>query len=116
MRIKSTLSSFSILLLSLFIALQAPLQVAGQVDEKDKAQKEAEKRQELERKTLALLDETVAAAWGFKLPENRSFILTNAADLLWTRDEKHARNLFWEALNNLNLPTNRALNEPNAKE
>ncbi len=116
MRIKSTLSSFSILLLSLFIVLQAPLQVAGQVDEKEKAQKELEKRQELERRTLALLDETVAGAWGFKLPENRSFILTNAADLLWTRDEKRARNMFWEALNSLNLPASSAPEDSTAKD
>ena len=116
MRIKSTLSSFSILLLSLFIALPTQLSVVAQVDEKEKAQKELEKRQELERKTLALLDETVAAAWGFKLPENRSLVLTNAADLLWTRDEKRARNMFWEALNSLNLPTGPALEDATAKD
>ena len=111
MRIKSTLSSLSILLLLFFIVLSTPVQVVGQVDEKEKAQKELEKRQELERKTLALLDETVAAAWGVRLPENRSFILTNAADLLWTRDEKRARNMFWEALNSLNLPASPAPEE-----
>ena len=74
------------------------------------------KRRELERRTLALLDETVAGAWGFKLPENRSFILTNAADLLWTRDEKRARNMFWEALNSLNLPATPALEDSTAKD
>jgi hypothetical protein len=116
MRIKSTLSSLSILLLSFFIALPTPLHVVGQVDEKEKGQKELEKRQELERKTLALLDETVAAAWGFKLPENRSYVLTNAADLLWTRDEKRARNMFWEALNSLNLPASPALEDSTAKD
>ena len=116
MRIKSTLSSFSILLLSFFIAPPTPMRVVGQVDEKERAQKELEKRQELERRTLALLDETVAGAWGFKLPENRSFILTNAADLLWTRDEKRARNMFWEALNSLNLPASPALEDSTAKD
>src|SRR5216684_2240372 len=116
MRIKSTLSSFSILLLSFFIALPTPLHVVGQVDEKEKAQKELEKRQELERKTLALLDETVAGAWGVKLPENRSFVLTNAAELLWTRDEKRARNMFWEALNSLNLTTTPAPEDSTAKD
>src|SRR5882672_5885802 len=116
MRIKSTLSGFSILLLSFFIALPTPLCVVGQVDEKEKAQKELEKRQELERKTLALLDETVANAWGFKLPENRSLVLTSAADLLWTRDEKRARNMLWEALNSLNLPATPAPEESTAKD
>lgn len=116
MRIKSTLASSSILLLAFLIALPIPVRVVGQVDEKEKAQKELEKRQELERKTLALLDETVAAAWGFKLPENRSFILTNAADLLWTRDEKRARNLFWEALNSLGLTTTPVPEDSTAKD
>jgi len=61
MRIRPALLSFSILLLSSFsIALLIPSPVIAQVDENEKAQKEAEKRQELERKTLALLDEIVA--------------------------------------------------------
>jgi hypothetical protein len=116
MRIKFTVSSLSILLLSFFIGLPGQLSVVAQVDEKEKAQKELEKRQELERKTLALLDETISAAWGFKLPENRSLVLTNAAELLWTRDEKRARNMFWEALNSLNLPTSPALEDSTAKD
>src|SRR5713101_2287593 len=105
MRIKSPLSGFSILLLSFFITLLTPLYVAAQVDEKDKAQKEAEKRQELERKTLGLLDEIVAGAWSLKLPENRSFVLAAAADSIWLHDEKRARNLFWDALNSLGPTT-----------
>ena len=67
--------------------------------------KEAEQRQELEKKTLALLNEIASAAWGLKLPENRLFIMASAADLLWTFDEKRARNLFWEALNSINSIT-----------
>ena len=45
-------------------------------------QKELEQRQELEKKTLALLNEIASAAWGLKLQENRFFVMTNAADLL----------------------------------
>lgn len=87
------------------MGLAAAPKVSAQVDEKEKAQKELEKRQQLKRNTLALLDEVVAGAWGLKLPENRSFVLATAADLWWTHDEKRARALFWEALNTLNLPT-----------
>jgi len=87
MRIQSPHSEFSILFLLLFcLALLAPSNVAAQVDEKEKAQKELERRQELERKTLGLLDEIVAAAWSLKLPENRSFVMASAAELLWPRD------------------------------
>ena len=72
---------------------------AQTTDEKKK--KEAEQRLELEKKTLALLNEIASAAYGLKLPENRIFILTSAADLMWTSDEKRARNLYWDALNSI---------------
>jgi hypothetical protein len=117
MRIKSPHSSFSILLLLLFcFALLTPSYVAAQVDEKEKAQKELERRQELERKTLGLVDEIVAAAWGLKLPENRSFVLASAAELLWPRDEKRARNLYWEAFNNLGQPDGPALDDSTTRD
>lgn len=115
MRTKSRFSSLIMLLLLLFIGLSAAPNVSAQVDEKEKARKELERRQQLERNTLALLDEIVAGAWSLKLPENRSFVLATAADLWWTHDEKRARALFWEALNTLNLPT-AALDDAAAKD
>lgn len=66
------------------------------------AEKELEQRQELEKKTFALLNEIASAAWGLKLPENRVFIMASAADLLWPSDEKRARALYWDALNSIN--------------
>jgi hypothetical protein len=117
MKSKSPHSGFSILFLLLFcLALLAPSYVAAQVDEKEKAQKELERRQELERKTLGLVDEIVAAAWSLKLPENRSFVLASAAELLWPRDEKRARNLYWEAFNSLGLPNDPALDDSKARD
>src|SRR5947209_7565124 len=115
MRFKSTLSLILILLLLILLAGR-PAQVAAQVDEKEKAEKELAKRQELEKKTLGLLDEIVGAAWSLKLSENRSYVLTKAADLLWPHDEKRARNLFWEALNSLNLPNNQTPDAALAKD
>lgn len=108
MRFTSTLSLISILL-PLIIITAAPPQAAAQVDEKEKAEKELAEHQELEKKTLRLLDETVGAAWSLKLPENRFYVLTKAADLIWPHHEKRARSLFWEALNSLNLPGNQAV-------
>src|ERR1043165_1192181 len=102
MRFKFSFFNFSFLLL---VLLLGPTCVGAQVDEKEKAQKEAEQRQELERKTFALVDEIVSGAWGLKLPENRSFIQASAADLLWKHDEKRARLLFWDALSSLGLQT-----------
>jgi len=71
--------------------------VCAQTD--TKREKEAA---ELEKKTLALVNEIASAAWGLKLPENRVFIMTSTADLLWSFDEKRARNLYWEAVNTIN--------------
>ena len=66
-------------------------------------EKEAEQRHELEKKTRALLHDVASAAWSLKLPENRIFVMTSTADLLWALDEKRARNLYWEAINSINL-------------
>jgi hypothetical protein len=118
MSIKFPHLRFSLLLLCSFAVL-ATSSGRAQEDEKDKAQKQTEKRQELERKTLAMLDEVATQALSLKLPENRSFVLTSAADLLWQHDEKRARNLFWDALNNLiaaNAPIADELKDPAAKD
>jgi hypothetical protein len=100
MSIKAAISAsvfcFSLLLL---------VSVSGfaQVSEKEKKEKEAERKQQIERKTYVLVDEIAGGAPGLKLPENRSFVLAAGADLLWEHDEPRARNLFWDALNTLNL-------------
>jgi len=83
------------------VCLVAPLTIRAQ-EKTDAKDKEKEERQELEKKTLALLNDVAASAWSLKLPENRLFIMANAADVLWPFDEKRARTLFWDALNSLN--------------
>ena len=75
----------------------------AQVSDKEKREKEAAHKQQIERKTYVLVDEIAGAAPGLKLPENRSFVSAAASDLLWEHDEPRARNLFWDALNTLNL-------------
>ena len=90
-------SKFSLLCL-IAIATVLTLSTAAHA-QKDK---ETEQRQELEKKTLALLNEIASAGWSLKLPENRIFVMVNAADLLWPVDEKRARNLYWDALNSIN--------------
>ena len=94
-------------LILLFAGFLVPPLAPAQVDV-EKAQKQVEQRQELERKTFALVDEIVSGTWGLKLAENRSFIQASAADLLWKHDEKRARTLFWDALNSLGLQTDLA--------
>src|SRR5436309_1966548 len=116
MNVKVTIRAVCLLLFFISITLGSSVCLRAQIDDKEKAEKEAAKQKELEKKTLNLLDEVIGAAWGLKLPANRSYILATAADLLWPHDEKRARNLFWEALNNLNLPALQALDETIAKE
>lgn len=63
---------------------------------------ETDKRlREIENKALSRLDATIDEAQSLKLPENRIYIFCSAADLLWTRDEKRARELFGRAGNEI---------------
>jgi len=100
MTISSTLPR---LLLGLSLLLPLSFSAFAQVSDKEKQEKESERKQQVARKTYVLVDELAGAAPGLKLPENRSFILAAAAELLWEHDEPRARNLFWDALNTLNL-------------
>ena len=118
MKIRFPHLRFSLLLMFSF-ALLAPSSGLAQTDDNDKLQQQTEKRQELERKTLAMLDEVATQALSLKLSENRSFVLAAAADLMWKHDEKRARGLFWDALNNLisgNNSTAEELKEPGSKD
>jgi len=91
-------------LLCVTIAMMA---VASTVRAQTDTKKEKEAA-ELEKKTLALLNEIASASWGLKLPENRVYIMASTADLLWPFDDKRARNLYWEAINSINatVPAN----------
>ena len=111
MRIKAILPA-SLLSLSIFLLVSPS--VLAQASETEKVQKELERKQQLERKTYLLVDELASAALALKLPENRSFVFAAAADLLWEHDEPRARNLFWDALNAINLLNNPAGNEKKA--
>ncbi len=88
------------LILILITALALAGIAAGQ-ESNDKELK-AKQRQELEKKTVAFLNDVASAAWTLKTVENRTFVMTNAADLLWSYDQKRARSLYWDVLNILN--------------
>jgi hypothetical protein len=90
-----TSALFTLIFLTTATFAQLPAPVPESKEEKEKAQKE------LERKAVALLDETLAGIQGLRLAENRSLIEAQAADMLWKRDEKRARTLFRDAMNDL---------------
>src|SRR5918993_1282090 len=87
------------------LTITAPVIRAQEKPGDSQKEKQAEQRQELEKKTLALLNDIASAAWSLKLPENRLFVMSSTADLFWTFDEKRARNLYWEVLNSLSQIT-----------
>lgn len=91
-----------LLLLSALIVL-TQLVGKAQTPEKGAAASPAETAQkakpELEKKAAALLDEVVTDAGALRLIENRLFVLTTAANLLWARDEARARTWLREAMN-----------------
>jgi hypothetical protein len=82
---------------------------------KEKAEQEEARRQQLQRKTFALVDEIANGALSLKLPENRSWVLAAAADLMWDYDEKRARNIFWDAVNTVNMTNLAGSSEPTKK-
>lgn len=112
MRIKAILPS-SLLFVS--IPLLVFPTVMAQVGEKEKAEKELQRKQQLERKAYVLVEEIASGAFSLKLPENRSFVFAAAADLLWEHDEPRARSLFWDALNAFASPTNAVKHNAPAK-
>ena len=87
-------------LVSCLLVIAVIVTIPVRASQKDK---EADQQKELEKKTVALLNEVASGAWSLKLPENRLFIMSGAADLLWSVDEKRARTIYWDALNALNL-------------
>ena len=95
LRLPLKVLTLCLLLLSATAAAQLPQAKQESEEEKAKA------RKELERKALALLDETLEGTQVLKLAENRASVRVQAADLLWPRDEKRARALFRDAATDL---------------
>jgi hypothetical protein len=96
MNLKSSAAIICLLaLLPTAARAQTPMP-AAQADAKPS--EEQARRDALERKALELLDDVGGEAQGLKLAENRARLQVAAADLLWARDEKRARELFNAAL------------------
>ena len=109
MKVKSI---FSRALLCASLLLLPGTTLNAQMSEKEKQEKELAGKQQIERKAYLLVEETANEAPGLKLPDNRSFVLSAAADLLWEHNEPRARSLFWDALNTIGLLTPPASNDP----
>jgi hypothetical protein len=60
----------------------------------------AETQKSVETKALALLDAVIEDSRTLRLAENRVRLQSEAADILWPHDERRARSLFLEAINN----------------
>jgi hypothetical protein len=93
--IASTALSLLVCSSNAFAQMPVPTPTPAPTEQQKQAQKEVEK------KALALLEDTIADAQSLRVLENRALVTATAADLLWTRDEKRARSLFTDALNAL---------------
>lgn len=62
---------------------------------------EAERSNAIEEQAYSLLDDVIVESQSLKLPQNRSRLQINAADLLWKRDQTRARSLFSDAAANV---------------
>lgn len=62
----------------------------------------------MEKKAISLLEQVVGETALLKLPDNRALVVASAADLMWERDEKRARQLFRQSADEIiqanNLP------------
>ena len=104
-QIKSSAFLLWIITLSLVLSNSTARYVRAQVEQTkpaDAKEKEAAEQKELRQKQFALLNDVASGAWGLKVAENRVFIMSGAADLLWDFDEKRARGVYWDAINALN--------------
>src|SRR5262245_18044154 len=93
---------YVISLIIMFSVASHPLaQTTVDLQPQERRQTEEEKKaaEELEKKTLALVDDLVAEAMSLKLVDNRVYILTGAAEALWQRNEERSRSLIREAMN-----------------
>jgi hypothetical protein len=82
-----------LLLISFSATAQSP------PDDKEKKDREAaEKKEAVEKKALALVEETVKEIASLKLADNRIRMFALAGDVLWEKDEKRARVLFKQAM------------------
>src|SRR3954453_6644087 len=85
-------------LVGFFLLISVCLPAAAQTPTVDVSEEEKERAQkELENKALVILNDVITGASSLKLAENRITIQVQAADLLWSRDEKRARALFRDA-------------------
>lgn len=103
MNLRKIIPLFTLLLLitESVLAHTIAAQEPAKADEAKKAQEAAEKKREVEKKALALVNELIKEAPSLKLAENRIRVQATVADMLWKHDEKRARSLFKQAINDL---------------
>lgn len=95
MMLKSIINlSILLLLISITATAQSP-----SADQQKKDREAVEKKEAIEKKALVLVDEIIKEITSLKLPDNRIRMLALTADVLWEKDEKRARALFKQAIN-----------------
>lgn len=93
-----------------FVLLLFLLSINAFAQKPDDAEKEKLQRQ------TKLLEQVLSDAQNLRLPENRALVFARVGTAFWKIDEKQARKLFQDAINNLLTAQTEAENEKNGKQ
>jgi hypothetical protein len=91
-----TVFALSFLTSPLIFSLPAQAQVTDATAQLTKQHNEDDRKRELEKKALVLLDQLVAESASFVSAEDRIIVLMEASQMFWSRDEARARKLIDE--------------------
>ena len=94
----------------LLFSLVLLLSIGAFAQNTDDAVKEKQERE------TKLLEQILTDAKNLRLPENRALVFAKIGSALWQRDEKRARKLFQDALNDLNAAQIEVQSEKTAKQ
>lgn len=84
---------------------------AQNVGQANNTKQAEEAKAEIEKRATALLERITEQSQSLKLTENRIYVKTTTAEILWTRDEKRARQLYSEAASEISSAMNESSDE-----
>jgi hypothetical protein len=97
----STIAAAAVLIGASQFSAFAQRPAAGSPQPPQQTEEEQKAAKELERKALALLEELIVESASLTLPENRIYVQSRAAEMLWKFDEPRARALVREVMDQI---------------
>jgi len=97
----STIAAAAVLIITSQLSAFAQRPVARNPQPPQQTEEEQKAAKEFERKALALLDELIVESASLTLPENRIYVQSRAAEMLWKFDEPRARAMVREVMDQI---------------